>query len=286
MRLFVLGSNGLLGRRVAIEALKQGFEPILISRATFANLQQRLKNPDEFVRSLQLAKDDFVVNAIGVTRHRIEIGANGADAKSVQLVNTELPCALGRLSLETGAQVLQIGTDCVFSGKRGKYLENDHFDAFDSYGKSKALGEGAPGIGVVRASFVGPTGFPSPYLWDWVQFQKPQARLEGYANVFWNGVTAEVHARLMVAMVKNRYPLLATQHLVPANYVSKEQLVRLIASRTGRKDIFIETTQLESPKNMTLSTQNKSINKELWELISYSEVPTIEELLLRDAGTL
>ena len=34
-----------------------------------------------------------------------------------------------------------MSTDCVFSGSRGVYLEDDIPDAFDLYGVSKRLGE-------------------------------------------------------------------------------------------------------------------------------------------------
>ena len=268
------------------QAEKYALETVPISRHTFSNLEQQLKNPMKFVQKLGANKGDYIVNALGVTRHRIESGAPGADPESVDLANSQLPLALGRIAEDIDCKVIQIGTDCVFSGQKGNYTEVDHYDAEDTYGKSKVIGEAAPGIEVVRASFVGPTGSPSPYLWDWVQHQKPNAKISGYSNVFWNGVTAEIHARLAVAIAKNRYPLRGTQHLVPANQVSKGQLVRLIADASGRNDISVEPTQVENPKNMTLSTQNESVNRELWKLISFEEVPTIEELILKDSGSI
>lgn len=286
MRFFVLGSNGLLGKHIMIQAGKAEFDTVPISRHTVPDLEQQMKDPLKFVQKLEANKGDFIVNALGVTRHRIENKAPGADSESVDLVNTQLPLALGRLAEDIGFKVIQIGTDCVFSGQKGNYTEVDYYDAEDVYGKSKAIGEEAPGIEVVRASFVGPTGSTSPYLWDWVQHQKANAKISGYSNVFWNGVTAEIHARLAVAIAKNHYPLEGTQHLVPANQVSKGQLVRLIADASGRNDITVEPTQVENPKNMTLSTQNESVNRELWKLISFEEVPTIEELILKDSGSI
>lgn len=281
-----MGSNGLLGKNIMMEAEKKNLQTVPVSRHTIADLEQQLKDPLKFVENLQINKGDYIANALGVTRHRIESGAHGADPESVELVNSQLPLALGKLAKDIGFKVIQIGTDCVFSGKQGNYTESIPYDAEDVYGKSKAIGEAAPGIKVVRASFVGPTGSSSPYLWDWVQHQKPNAKIGGYSNVFWNGVTAEIHARLTVAIAKNRYPLEGTQHLVPADQVSKEQLVRLIAKASGRNDISIEPTLVENPKNMTLSTMHESINRELWKLISFGEVPTIEELISKDSGSI
>lgn len=286
MRFFVLGSNGLLGKHVINQAQKTNLDTVPISRHTIVNFDEQMKNPMKFVEKLEAKKGDFIVNALGVTRHRIKSGAPGADSESVGLVNSQLPLALGRIAEDIGFKVLQIGTDCVFSGVRGHYKEVDHYDSRDIYGMSKAIGEAAPGIAVVRASFVGRTRSSSPYLWDWVEHQEPNAKLSGYSNVFWNGVTAEIHASLAVAIAQNRYPIEGTQHLVPANIVSKEKLVRLIAHASGRNDISIQPTVVDNPINMTLSTLNESANKELWQLVSFNQVPTIEELILKDSGSI
>lgn len=37
--------------------------------------------------------------------------------------------------------LIQIATDCVYSGKKGDYLESDLHDPTDVYGKTKSLGE-------------------------------------------------------------------------------------------------------------------------------------------------
>ena len=37
--------------------------------------------------------------------------------------------------------IIQLSTDCVFSGKKGMYIEKDSPDADDIYGRSKIMGE-------------------------------------------------------------------------------------------------------------------------------------------------
>ena len=48
---------------------------------------------------------------------------------------------LRRLADRTGARLIQISTDCVFSGARGNYAEHDPPDGQTVYARSKALGE-------------------------------------------------------------------------------------------------------------------------------------------------
>lgn len=286
MNVFILGANGLLGKNIEAQFLESGLSTVHISRKTVSNIEQELKNPNEFAHSLGTTKEDLIINALGVTRHRIEINAPGADLVSVEQINSRLPFALGSLSQEHGTKVLQIGTDCVFSGEKGNYVESDVYDANDVYGQSKAIGESAAGIGVIRASSVAPSGDRGRQLWDWVKNQERDSTISGYSNVFWNGVTAKVHARLLVEIVKNQFPIEGTQHFVPANQISKDQLVRLIAKTEGRNDIEVQSIEVKQAKNMTLSTENESINRELWKLIGFNQPPTIEELILEDSGSI
>ena len=286
MRLFILGANGLLGRHIQAEAQSQNVDYTPISRESMPDIENQLSNPNQFVRDLKLASTDVVINALGVTRHRIERGDPGADLDSVEKINTQLPQALGEQAIETGFKVIQIGTDCVFSGERGNYLEDDPYDATDVYGRSKGIGESAPGLTVIRASFVGPSGFKSPYLWDWVEHQEPGARLNGYSNVFWNGVTAEIHAKVSVSVAFQGFPMEGTQHLVPEGQLSKGELVGLLAKASGRFDLGINPVEVETPKNLTLSTKNPSRNSALWELIGYPSTPSIEKLFHQNLGSI
>ena len=55
-----------------------------------------------------------------------------------------------------GARFIHISTDCVFSGAKGNYHEDDGCDAKDFYGRSKLLGEVAYGNAVtLRTSIIG-----------------------------------------------------------------------------------------------------------------------------------
>ena len=286
MRIFILGANGLLGKHIEDQFIKSGLDCIHISRKTVPHIQQKLLNPDQFVQSLGANKEDFIINALGVTRHRIERMVPESGLNSVDQINSRLPFSLGRLSKVQGTKVFQIGTDCVFSGAKGDYVESDVFDAFDAYGMSKAIGESAPGIVVIRASSVSPSGGRGPQLWDWVKNQELESIVSGYSNVIWNGVTAKVHSRLLVEIVKHQFPITGTQHLVPANQISKDRLVRLIAKTEGRNDINVHSMEVEQPKNMSLSTEKESMNRELWKLIGFNQPPTIEELIMEDSGSI
>src|SRR5207244_6584362 len=104
-------------------------------------------------------------------------------------VNSLFPYALSDVAEAAGARVLQIATDCVFSGREGSYREDSPHDPLDVYGKTKSLGEvQAPHFLNLRCSIVGPEirGFRS--LLCWFLAQPRNARLRGFVNHWWNGV--------------------------------------------------------------------------------------------------
>src|SRR5258708_12996624 len=84
-------------------------------------------------------RPETVINAIGVVKQRAE--AN--DAIQSLEINALLPHRLAVLCEAAGARLIHFSTDCVFSGRRGKYRETDVSDAEDLYGRTKYRGEPA-----------------------------------------------------------------------------------------------------------------------------------------------
>ncbi len=94
-------------------------------------------NKDALLQILTEQKIDVVINAIGLIK---QIGGELSKADFVR-VNAWLPHYLTGLCDDVGARFIEISTDCVFTGQKGSYLEDDVPDARDDYGLTKLLGE-------------------------------------------------------------------------------------------------------------------------------------------------
>ncbi len=89
---------------------------------------------------------EWVINAIGITKPLIH-DDNALEVERAVRINSLFPHLLARKAAAVGARIIQIATDCVYSGRKGNYTESDEFDALDVYGKTKTLGEVfAPGF--------------------------------------------------------------------------------------------------------------------------------------------
>ena len=132
----VLGTTGMLGNSVVQEFAK--FDGELIGSARNKQTDERLAksflldaNSNDLPKPLvELGESDFVINCVGVIKPYIDDNS-ASSRKNALLINGLFPYLLEALATERGFKVIQIATDCVFSGIKGNYVETDFHDAVD-----------------------------------------------------------------------------------------------------------------------------------------------------------
>lgn len=251
--IYVLGHTGMLGSMVA----KTWEGSRTVSREA---LDAETPNYDWY------KKGDLIINAIGVIKPYC------TDVERAIRVNALFPHTLP-------SDTIQIATDCVYSGSKGKYVESDPHDATDVYGQTKSLGE-ALHIKHLRCSIIGPELKGHLSLLD--QFLAGNIK-QGYTNHKWNGITTLAFSKICQGIAREGIELPISQHIVPADVVSKAQLLRIIA-KAYKRDIKIEDTEAETVIDRTLDTHNKAMNRKLWKAAGYDNIPTIEELVVEMAN--
>jgi dTDP-4-dehydrorhamnose reductase len=222
---------------------------------------------------------EWVVNAIGVIKPFIH-DDNAAETERAIRVNGLFPYILGKAADQTNAKVIQIATDCVYSGEKGMYVEDDLHDALDVYGKSKSLGEAFLGnVMHVRCSIIGPELKNHLSLLDWFLGQEKGSTVNGYSNHKWNGVTTLQYAKIALGIIRDNIEFDHIQHVIPGNLITKANLLRSFAKDFGRSDIAIN--EVEAPKvvDRTLSTLNTDMNTRIWKAAGYENIPTVEEMV-------
>ena len=196
------------------------------------------------------------------------------------LINSVFPYAVEALAIDLGFKIIQIATDCVFSGVKGKYLETDLHDAIDTYGKTKSLGE-VPSANMMnlRVSIIGPEAGRSTSLVEWVRNQPENSEINGYSDHYWNGVTSTGFAQICRGLIENSGFVAGTHHLLPSDSMTKFDLVTAIANKSGRNDIKIIEGPSGNNVDRTLATTNESLNAKLWANAGYAAIPSISELV-------
>ena len=245
----ILGSTGMLGSACATEFPKA-------KMPTRREIDAEKDTPD---------LTDWVINCIGSIPQREK------NADMMWKVNSEFPKRITR------SRVIQIVTDCVFDGKSGSYSETSIKNATDAYGKSKIAGEEADSM-KIRCSIIGPDK-SNASLFEWVRQQPKGAKIDGYVDHMWNGVTTQIFAKLCTGLIQEDLFLSETFHFVPADKVSKFELVKMIAIKTGRTDLTINPIETANPVDRTLITNNPEMNLRFWSLAGYAKPPSIQEMI-------
>jgi dTDP-4-dehydrorhamnose reductase len=281
MKVLVFGPTGMLGHEMVKVLKGAGFDVTTAGRSDsdlfFEVGRSDFSDPD-------LKGFDYIVNCIGLTTHNID-ESEPESVLAAKLLNTDFPKQLTKFAEEVGSKVIQIATDCVFSGAKGSYLETDPHDATDVYGSTKSAGEvSSPTVMHIRASIVGRELKGKKSLLEWVTGQAENATIPGFTDRLWNGVTTTAFSKVVAGVIQGNVFKPGVWHLVPQGKVSKFELVCLIASAFGRDDIEVSPSESGITKDLTLSTGYPEVNLELWQAAGYQPVPTIQELIAEIAS--
>ena len=145
--------------------------------------------------------------------------------------------------------MIQISTDCVFSGNSQKpYSENDPKDGSDIYAITKALGEPLKENSLtLRTSIVGPElGKNGSGLFHW--FMNQSDRVSGFTRMFWSGVTTLELAKAILWFIDNNYN--GIYHITNNEVISKDQLLNLFKIYTKKPIEIIPIDGCETNKSI------------------------------------
>jgi dTDP-4-dehydrorhamnose reductase len=278
-RALVLGSTGMLGSAVARELENKGIDFEVASRTQGLKFDATSVNAEQLLTQAELSADDYVINCIGLTKSRIDESSALSRALAVTL-NVDFPYKLSVAAERLGLRVIQVATDCVYSGLRGNYSETDAHDPLDVYGKTKSLGE-IPSKSVLhlRCSLIGPELGRSSLFFEWVRQQPQGAKISGYTNHHWNGLSSQAFGRIVAGIVTSNEFEAGIQHLVPTDKLTKDQLVRLELKALGREDVEVESTSAPDSIDRTLTTSNQAKNSAFFAAGGYQKVPTIAQMV-------
>ena len=235
MRFLILGCNGMAGHTISLYLKEQGHDVFGFDRRPSSIIDAATGDAMDagFVKELVgVNKYDTVINCIGLLNQFAENNHAGA-----AYLNGYFPHYLAQLTEGTDTQVIHMSTDCVFSGKRGQYTEDDLRDGTTFYDRSKALGELEDEKNItLRNSIVGPDINPQGIgLLNW--FMQQHGEVTGYTGAMWTGQTTLQLAKTMEAAAKERAHGL--YNTVPDTSISKCDLLGLFNKYIRKEKVTI-----------------------------------------------
>ncbi len=243
MKILILGVTGMLGNAVfrvfSDDAAHQTWGTLRSGSALQHFPEQSrpqllagvdVQDQDALTAVMAKVRPDVVINCVGLIKQL----ADANDPLTALPINAMLPHRLARLCELVGARLIHVSTDCVFSGRKGMYLESDPSDAEDLYGKSKYIGELhdlAHAI-TMRTSIIGHELDSSYALVDW--FLSQQGGVRGFTRAIFSGLPTVELARVMKDFVIP-HPQLNGLYHVAAAPIDKHKLLGLVAAQYGKQ---------------------------------------------------
>lgn len=225
-RIWITGQGGMLGSRVAAEAVRRGHQVVATN-----HLQCPIDNIAAAINIVTTIKPDCIINCAGRTPPAAPL--------EMAMANTLGPQILASFKI----RLVHMSTDCVFSGHPVREHVNQWYSPFDrpdpqdNYSRTKLAGEPLAGhVLVVRGSFVGPENG----LLHWLCRQK--GNIEGWLNAYWNGTSVVAMAKALVALAEGR--AVGIVHVASSERAAKADLLRFFVQEWR---LPVEVVGVESP---------------------------------------
>lgn len=238
----ILGATGMLGHTLLEQLSKKENLKVLATARSHGCLEgiadtlgEKIianvdaDNPDSILKALAEVKPAVVINCIGIIKQL----ATAKDPLTAITINSLFPHRLALACKVAGSRLIHVSTDCVFSGEKGNYTEEDFSDADDLYGRTKFLGEvDYPHCVTLRTSIIGHELQGCYSLIDW--FLAQEGRVNGYTGAIYSGFPTVEMARIIADYVIPN-PSLSGLYHVSSEPISKYELLRLVAENYGKQ---------------------------------------------------
>ncbi len=246
MKILIIGGTGMLGHKL-VQTLSLDFDVWTTVRGeskTFdrfkifdkAQIYESIdaENIEKIETIIDTIKPQVVINAVGIIKQLPE----SKDIVQTLTINSIFPHRLAEITKKYNARLITFSTDCVFSGKKGNYKEEDLADAADLYGKSKNLGEVvSDNCLTLRTSIIGRELFSAHSLVEWFLSNRGK-RVRGYTNAVFSGFPTIIISEIIADLIVNHKNLEGLYHL-SSEPINKFDLLNLL-KKQYKIDIEIE----------------------------------------------
>ncbi len=279
-KVLILGATGMLGNaceKLFLHSSKN--DVISTSRNQYGNSVQFDAKTDPVAVLLEKVEPDWIINCIGVIKPHINEGLYSSTQNAIE-INSLFPHRIAEAIEGTSTKVIQIATDCVYSGLIGSYTESQPHDAIDVYGKTKSLGEVSSESFIhLRASIIGPERARSTSLLEWFLGQETDAEVNGFTDHLWNGITTHHFAKLALSITETNLFFPGVKHVIPGDTVAKAELLEYFKEVYGRSDIVVNRVESTKKIDRTLSSTQKDFSNDLWLASGYRSAPTVQQMV-------
>jgi dTDP-4-dehydrorhamnose reductase len=197
---------------------KKDYKLIVITRKEYEVRYNTLCLLEDLLKRYNINEEMCIINCIGLIPQRC------VNQEEYYIINSIFPQYLWKICEKYKSRMIQPTTDCVFSGKRGNYTEEDEHDDVGIYGISKSLGEPKDAT-VIRTSIIGEEQYNKC---SFLEFVKNNNILNGWENHIWNGITCYQYCKVIDKIISENLFWSGIRHICSPTSVTKYELANMI----------------------------------------------------------
>lgn len=250
-KILLFGSTGMLGRY--IYSYFTQYTDISVTKISFRITKQNMENLGNILIENEINENTCIINCIGLIPQRKDILQSDSE---YFLINGVFPHVLWNICKKYNAKMIQPTTDCVYSGKKGQYVETDIHDEISSYGMSKSLGEPS-GCTIIRTSIIGNELSNKKSFLEWV-ISNDNSKINCWDNHLWNGITCLEYCEIINEIISKNLFWIGVKHIFSPTPKSKYELACIIAE-AYHLNIQVNKTETSENVDKTLSSIYENI---------------------------
>lgn len=241
--ILIFGANGMIGHTLYSELSENNEFRVY---GTIRNIEYKEFFPDKYQKNLITdidvtsadsvqkiisdIKPNIIINAVGIVKQLSESN----DISKSFVINSLWPHQLVGYAKLVGAYVIQLSSDCVFSGKQGMYQESDPPDPIDIYGQTKWLGELHENKTItIRTSTIGTELSTHHGLLEW--FLSQTGEIDGYGGAIYSGIPTVELAKVIAQYIIPQINLFSGVFHISSKPITKYHLLELIATKYNKR---------------------------------------------------
>lgn len=244
-KILILGSSGMLGHTLLrYFNLFNNYDVFGTLRSNvivdkfYNNLSSKIilnvdvNNENNLYEKISEIKPNLIINCIGIIKQHPLAKEYTESIK----INSLFPHLLAKISSSHKIRLIHFSTDCVFSGLKGNYTEEDIPDPTDLYGRTKLLGElDYPNTLTLRTSIIGKELKSNFGLVSW--FLSQTKNIKGFRKAIFSGLPTIEIARIIHEYIIPNDELSGLFHL-SVDPISKLDILKLL-NKTYKKELEI-----------------------------------------------
>jgi len=279
MHCLLIGSTGMLGKRICSDARARGWKVTAAARKG-EDISVDLFHPQELLKLKSLGKFDLVVNCAALT----DIDECERNLPAANLVNAETPGQLANLAESLGAYFIHVSTDHFFSGdSQLRHWESDPVTIVNNYAQTKLLGErlalNYANALVVRTNIMGFRLNPQKDTFiEWV-LKELLGRHDffGFDDFYTSGMSVGALSSALCELAENSRPV-GRWNIAGRDVFSKRDLIVRVGEAFGFR---VDKVGHASVKNFTgvRRAESLALDSSKVENILGREMPSVEETI-------